>query len=216
MGLCDGLCGVDMDAAIDLFGFACAGAEKVIVAGVGGVGCHDGADASASGTIPVANEGGGFVDLRQAVRAEHRLPQEGANARFVHGARGVVHVPVVIADRGDAGFDHFEDAELHAPVDIVGLQIGFEVPDIVIEPAYEVDILAQAAPEHHWHVGVGVDEAGQRHLPARVKQGRHLGGVDRAGRLNGADALATQQDIVRAEDGRLLVADLQDIGIENQ
>ena len=29
-------------------------------------------------------------------------------------------------------------------------------------------------------------------------------------------AIATQQDIVRAEDGRLLVADFQDIGIENQ
>ncbi len=217
-GLClfDSFGNVNVDAAANRFGFVGAGDQEIVIARIRRVRRHNGADTAGRLTLPTRDEGGSLVDLCKTIAAEHRLPQQSASAGFFHSARGVIHVPVMIADGGYARFDHLQQTELHAPVDVFGLEVGFQAPDIIVEPAFQIDVFAHAAPQDHGHVGMGIDETGHRQLPVRVNDGTRVRGIDCAGALNGLDAIAGDQDIVVMQDRHAFVLQLQDVCVPYQ
>lgn len=216
LGLAQRLGGVDVDAAADGPGFGGAGAQKIVIAGIRRVRRQNRADAPAGRPVPALRESRRLVNLAQAAPAEHRLPEQGAGPGYFDRARGVLHVPVMVVDCGDAGFDHLQQAQLHAPIDIFGFQIGFQMPDIIVEPAFQVDVFAQAAPKRHRHVGMRVDEAGHGDLAGGVEHDLGMRRVAGSGRLHRLDTIAADENIAPAEQLGPLRLDLQNVRVSNQ
>jgi hypothetical protein len=193
--------GVDVDADAQPPRLCDRGAQKVVVAGVGGVRRQPRADAPVRAALPAFHKGGGGVERSVALAGKDRPTKQGACARLAHRLRCRVHEKVVVGDGRHARLDHLDQPEQHPPIDILSGQITLHRPDEIVEPAVDGDILRQPAKEHHRCVGVRVDQ------PRRCQQSlrRHdVTGSKRLQRLCRQDrrnAVALNVDVVIGASG---------------
>ena len=195
----------------------CRGPQKVVVAGVGGVGGQPGGDAPAGRALPALDELSGPVQHRLPLVAEDGPTQGGAGAGLLHCPGRPVHVKVVVGDAGDAGLDHLGQSQQHAPIHVFLLQVALQGPHVFVEPLFQRHIFGQPAEDDHRHVGVGVDEA--RHGDHAIGLDELTGAVEGDGprRLHGGDAVAFDGNVVIALHAQVAVGgDLQHVGLSNQ
>lgn len=176
------------------------GAQQAVIAQVGRVRGHAGGDAAPGAPLPALGEGGRLGERLEAPLRERAPPQVGPGARFLDGARHLVHEDELVGHRGDAPLDHLDEAEHRAPVHVLRGELALQGPDELGEPALERHVLGQSAPEHRGHVRLGVDEPGQgqhplplEHLEARRE--RLPGGADVR------DAPRVDEDVLVARQG---------------
>ena len=87
-------------------------------------------------------------------RPADRRPQ----ARVADRARGRLRVPVHVPEVARPGADHLDAGEPRAPVDVLGLELRLDRPDLLLQPAHQRQVAAVAAEERHRRVRVPVDE----------------------------------------------------------
>ena len=119
------------------------------------------------GLVPAVAAGlGGEILWRAEVHPA--AGQVGTDARLQDLLRDGPGVHIHISYTGDAGGDHLRQAQpgpcRHRPA--VQARLGRK--DILVEPGVQVASPAVAPHQGHGQVGVGVDKAGEEHLPGAV------------------------------------------------
>jgi len=74
----------------------------------------------------------------------------------------------MICHAGYTPFNHFCNAQKHAPINILLRQVGFHRPDIFVKPILLRYILGQIAEEHHWRMRMCVDKTGNSQETRRI------------------------------------------------
>src|SRR5262249_42964242 len=101
-------------------------------------------------------------------------------------------------------------------VHIIGCEVGLQRPDVVVEPLLDRYILGRAAEEHHWRVGMGVDQTRQGGHSGAVDNLASLLGRDLAGRLHCDNLLAAHKDVMSGQDANTFALWVDDCDILNQ
>ena len=94
--------------------------------------------------------------------------QVGTDARLQDLLRDGPGVHIHISYTGDAGGDHLRQAQVGTGPDGPVVPAGLHREDVVVQPVLEVVAVPIAAHGGHRQVGVGVDKAGEEHLPGAV------------------------------------------------
>ena len=79
-------------------------------------------------------------------------------------------MPVHVPEAGGAGADHLHAGQARPPVDVLGIELRLDRPDLLPQPPHQRQVAAVAAEERHRGVGVAVDQR---------RDQRRAGGVDR-------------------------------------
>ena len=187
---------VNMNADLQLF---CAGGgrpEKNIVAGVRRMRGHPCCDSSFSRSVPFCDELRGAVNDGRTLAAKHGPAQRSAGAGGFHGLGGLIHEEIVVGHGGHAGLDHLGEAEKHAPVDILLLQVALQRPHVFVEPLVERHILGEPPENHHRHMRMTVDQPRHHQPAAGINDLLCNIPVHCPGRFHGGNAVALNQHIV--------------------
>ena len=126
---------------------------------------------------------------------DDRLAEDTAQARFLRGLRDLVLEVIHVGVGRGARLDHLQRSQPRPRADEVRrhrLRLGRE--DVLLQPVHQREVVGEATEHHHRRVGVGIDQAGQDDLVARIDRLR--GVVARRDLGGGADV-----DDVEAVDG---------------
>ena len=96
----------------------------------------------------------------------HDEADGGAHAALAGDLSDLVRVEVHVVEASDAAAHHFRAGEPRAVAHqgVVGPAL-LRRPDMVLQPLLQGQVVGHASKQRHGGVGVGVDEAGDEHLP---------------------------------------------------
>ena len=90
-----------------------------------------------------------------------------AYSHFGCGLLAGLEEPVLVVEGSSAGAYHLYAGDLGAPVNVVVVEAGFDLPDL-LDPVLEHHIFSDAAHQSHSGVGMHIDESGNRHLAGAI------------------------------------------------